>query len=150
HGVQVLQRGTQDRSRSPGRARVHRRGVLDDEQPAEGRGAPRPTEQAVLLPVLRVHRAEEGRGEIQDGVGVEVARLRARRGKTNARHAGRFCLQHTSGEIPGRGGYLRCLLTSLVISNMLTLLLPPKTAFRASSALIMRRFFVSCSLFLLM
>src|SRR6266853_1712708 len=43
--------------------------------------------------------------------------------------------------------YLRCLLTSLVISNIETLFLPPNTALRASSAVIMRRFLVSCSLF---
>src|SRR3546814_8975574 len=41
---------------------------------------------------------------------------------------------------------LMCLLTSLVISNMLTLDLPPKTFFSLSSALIWRRFFWSCRL----
>src|SRR5580765_505306 len=46
--------------------------------------------------------------------------------------------------------YLRCLLTSLVISNMLTVALPPKTALSASSALIMRLFFLSCRPFFLM
>src|SRR4051812_7447886 len=46
--------------------------------------------------------------------------------------------------------YLRCLLTSLVISNMLTVALPPNTAFNASSALIMRLFFLSCRPFFLM
>ena len=46
--------------------------------------------------------------------------------------------------------YFRCLLTSLVISNMLTVALPPKTGLSAASALIMRRFFVSCSPFFLM
>ena len=39
--------------------------------------------------------------------------------------------------------YFKCLLTSLVISNMLTVALPPKTAFSAASALIMRLFFGS-------
>src|SRR3546814_8866597 len=43
-----------------------------------------------------------------------------------------------------------CLLTSLVISNMLTLDLPPKTFFSLSSALIWRRFFWSCRLCFLM
>src|SRR3546814_20518425 len=41
---------------------------------------------------------------------------------------------------------LMCLLTSLVISNMLTLDLPPKTFFSCSSSLILLRFFWSCSL----
>src|SRR3546814_5729684 len=45
---------------------------------------------------------------------------------------------------------LMCLLTSLVISNMLTLDLPPKTFFSLSSALIWRRFFWSCRLCFLM
>src|SRR4051812_42643433 len=48
------------------------------------------------------------------------------------------------------GLYLRCLPTSLVISNMLTFALPPNTSLSASSALICRRFFASCSLFFLM
>ena len=46
--------------------------------------------------------------------------------------------------------YFRCLLTSLVIANMLTWLLPPNTALSASSALIMRLFFLSCRPFFLM
>ena len=37
--------------------------------------------------------------------------------------------------------YLTCLFTSFVISNMLTVALPPNTAFNASSALIIRLFF---------
>lgn len=41
--------------------------------------------------------------------------------------------------------YLRCLLTSRVISNMETCLTPLNTGRRLSSALIMRRFFESCS-----
>src|SRR4029453_15073468 len=46
--------------------------------------------------------------------------------------------------------YLRCLFTSLVISNMLTTLLPPKTGLRAASAWMLRRFLASWSLFFLM
>src|SRR5437762_12456512 len=46
--------------------------------------------------------------------------------------------------------YFRCLLTSLVISNMLTVALPPNTALSGSSALIMRLFFLSCRPFFLM
>src|SRR3954463_13687871 len=43
-----------------------------------------------------------------------------------------------------RGGdYLMCLLTSLVISNIETLPLPPNTGLSLSSALIMRRSFAS-------
>jgi len=45
--------------------------------------------------------------------------------------------------------YLTCPETSLVISNMLTCFLPPKTTFSASSALIKVRFFSSWSLFFL-
>src|ERR1700723_2513500 len=47
------------------------------------------------------------------------------------------------------GGYFRCLLTSFVIANMFTEALPPKTAFRFSSALIIRLFFLSWSPFFL-
>src|SRR5260370_21319463 len=46
--------------------------------------------------------------------------------------------------------YFRCLLTSLVISNMLTCALPPNTGFSMSSDLIMRLFFLSCRPFFLM
>src|SRR5262249_18879169 len=48
------------------------------------------------------------------------------------------------------GDYLRCLATSLVISNIETCFLPPKTSLSLSSALIMRRFTLSCRLFFLM
>src|SRR3954454_22507326 len=46
--------------------------------------------------------------------------------------------------------YLTCLLTNLVISNMLTCALPPNTGFSASSDLIIRLFFLSCRPFFLM
>src|SRR5579871_6820567 len=46
--------------------------------------------------------------------------------------------------------YFTCLLTSLVISNMLTCALPPNTCFSASSDLIMRLFFLSWRPFFLM
>src|SRR2546421_12319551 len=46
--------------------------------------------------------------------------------------------------------YLRCLLTSLVISNMLTCALPANTGFSASSEWIIRLFFLSCRPFFLM
>ena len=49
-----------------------------------------------------------------------------------------------------RARYLTCLLTSFVISNMLTVFLPPKTAFNVSSELIIRLFFLSCRPFFLM
>ena len=63
------------------------------------------------------------------------------RGETQQRDARRMtrppeCCQ--CGE-----GYLMCLLTSLVISNIETLALPPNTALSLSSALIMRRSFAS-------
>jgi MFS family permease len=55
---------------------------------------------------------------------------------------------------PGRsrtvGDYLRCLLTSLVISNIDTWRLPPNTSLSLSSALIMRLFLLSCRLLRLM
>ena len=41
------------------------------------------------------------------------------------------------------GIYLRCLLTSLVISNMDTCFLPPKISLSFSSALMLRLFFAS-------
>ena len=50
----------------------------------------------------------------------------------------------------GVRNYFTCLLTRLVISNMFTWALPPKTGFSAASALIMRRFFWSWRLFFLM
>src|SRR6185436_2149813 len=50
----------------------------------------------------------------------------------------------------GACGYFRCLLTSFVISNMLTVALPANTGFSASSALIIRLFFLSCRPFFLM
>src|SRR5258705_2674825 len=48
------------------------------------------------------------------------------------------------------GCYLRCLLTSLVISNIETWDLPPNTGLSLSSALMLRRFFLSCRLLRLM
>src|SRR4051794_20842443 len=56
----------------------------------------------------------------------------------------------TSHQPQRRSAYFRCLLTNLVISNMLTCALPPNTALSASSALIMRLFFLSCRPFFLM
>ena len=42
--------------------------------------------------------------------------------------------------------YFRCFATSLVISNMFTVDLPPNTPFNTASALIIRLSFGSCSL----
>jgi hypothetical protein len=50
----------------------------------------------------------------------------------------------------GKENYFKWLETSLVISNIDTCFLPPKTAFSLSSALIMRLFASSCSLDFLM
>src|SRR5690606_5738389 len=50
----------------------------------------------------------------------------------------------------GPRDYLRFLETSLVMSNIETWPLPPKTTLSLSSALIMRRFFLSCRLCFLM
>src|SRR6185295_11330695 len=50
----------------------------------------------------------------------------------------------------GCSDYLRCLLTSLVISNIETWDLPPNTGLSLSSALMLRRFFLSCRLWRLM
>jgi len=49
-----------------------------------------------------------------------------------------------------RSRYFRCLLTSLVISNMFTAPLPPNTVLSGGSALIMRLFLASCRPFFLM
>ena len=51
---------------------------------------------------------------------------------------------------PASPVYLRCLETSLVISNIDTCFLPPKTSLSLSSALIMRRLVLSWRLFFLM
>lgn len=63
--------------------------------------------------------------------------------KTPAR-CGRVCLAS------GKTDYCRWLEMSLVISNMDTCFFPPNTALSLSSALIMRLFALSCSLFFLM
>lgn len=64
----------------------------------------------------------------------------------------RSCFLRTYGPTGDNeaGSYLTCLFTSFVISNMLTCDLPLNTAFRLASALIIRRFFLSCRPFLLM
>src|SRR3954452_5515647 len=49
-----------------------------------------------------------------------------------------------------RWRYLRCFVTSFVISNIETWPLPPKIGFRLSSALMLRRFLASCRPFRLM
>jgi hypothetical protein len=46
--------------------------------------------------------------------------------------------------------YFMCFESNLVISNIETFFLPPKTRCSLSSALIIRRFIVSCNLFFLM
>ena len=46
--------------------------------------------------------------------------------------------------------YLRCLLTSLVMSNIDTWDFEPKIGLSFSSALMLRRFFLSCRPFFLM
>lgn len=74
--------------------------------------------------------------------------------KGRACQPARLCVLRALGASASSRGlrdlYFRCLFTSFVISNMLTLDLPPKTGFSASSALIIRLFFASCSLFFLM
>jgi len=50
----------------------------------------------------------------------------------------------------GSARYFRCALTSLVISNIETCFLPLNTALSLSSALMLRLFALSCSLFFLM
>jgi len=73
---------------------------------------------------------------------------------SNVPHGGMAIVRSTCA--PGRArpgdadAYFRCLLTSLVISNMFTLALPPNTGLSAASALIVRLFLGSCSLFFLM
>lgn len=63
---------------------------------------------------------------------------------------GEFLIQKPTGRKTSLGRYLICFETSLVISNMLTDFLPPKTTLRLSSALICVRFLASWSLFFLM
>jgi len=46
----------------------------------------------------------------------------------------------TADRVPGAICYFKCFPTSLVISNMLTVALPPKTVFSVGSALIIRLF----------
>ena len=80
------------------------------------------------------------------------AREESRRGRDAARSARRTDLRGGggAGRALNRGRqpravYLRCLLTSFVISNMLTEDFPPNTAFSVASALIIRLFFLSWS-----
>src|SRR5215475_8480450 len=49
-----------------------------------------------------------------------------------------------------KASYFTCLLTNLVISNIVTVFFPPKTALSLSSALMLVFFFLSCRLFFLM
>src|SRR5688572_10131371 len=83
----------------------------------------------------------------------------ARRGgqrPDSCRSRSRGCKQNGRPPLPRRRpfqnriGYLRCLLTSLVISNIETCFLPPNTSFSFSSALMLRRFLLSWSPFFLM
>src|SRR5215208_3471316 len=80
----------------------------------------------------------------RQAVQAAVVPTRAAKGDDGAQPAGR---RH-SGSSDGRF-YFRCFPTSFVMSNMFTDALPPKTVFKASSALIMRRFFLSCRPFFL-
>jgi hypothetical protein len=82
---------------------------------------------------------EERRGEERRTVGIGE-------GSDNGHHHDGRRLQTDDR----RDAYFRCFPTSLVISNMLTTALPPNTVFSAGSALIIRLFFGSCSLFFLM
>src|ERR1700737_102899 len=68
----------------------------------------------------------------------------------NAEGTGRPAARPFAPEGDARDRYLRCLLTSFVISNIETWLLPPNTGFRFSSALIWRRFLASWRPFRLM
>jgi len=79
-------------------------------------------------------------------------------GETLSRTVGPACWTtglSGKGDYPGapcparrdsKESYFRCLLTSLVISNIETCFLPPNTGLSFSSALIMRLFLLSCSL----
>jgi len=53
------------------------------------------------------------------------------------------------GSVLAHNLYFKCFETSLVISNMFTVDFPPNTIFKTASALIIRLFFGSCSLFFL-
>ena len=72
---------------------------------------------------------------------VRSPRRRGRRSRSPAAFCAAGLGSGGDQRLPSPDSYLRCLPTSLVISNMLTTDLPPKTAFSLSSALIMRLFF---------
>jgi len=78
--------------------------------------------------------------DADSGESARAGRRPARKKAAGGRRAGSRLQDH----------YFRCELTSLVISNMDTCFLPPKTAFNLSSALIIRLLMASCSLFFLM
>ena len=102
---------------------------------------------------MDMRRADAEAGPHRDAVGVATASGledagdsgpgRTRGSATERREAPVFALS-------GRMTQLRCLLTSLVISNIDTVRLPPKTARSLSSALMFRRSFASWRLFLRM
>src|ERR1043166_3679207 len=73
-----------------------------------------------------------------------------RRAPAPEKQRGTRSLSASPSRVESSGVYLRCLLTSLVISNIETLPLPLKTGFSLSSALIMRRSFASWRLLRLM
>src|SRR5258708_36461484 len=80
---------------------------------------------------------------------MSTLRLRARRAKNTKAKSARAGVLLALAKFGIGGAYLRCLLTSLVISNIVTVFLPPKTAFNASSALMLVLFFLSWSPFFL-
>jgi hypothetical protein len=87
----------------------------------------------------------------EGGVRVSTVAPCPARPKRKARPSGRASRIHPDETRPYEVAvYFRCLLTSLVISNIDTCFLPPNTPTRLASALIMRLFLASCSLFFLM
>jgi hypothetical protein len=76
---------------------------------------------------------------------------RTPKGRTGERHVPSIARSRRRGVMRHCvRGYLRCLLTSFVISNIETWALPPNTGFRFSSALMLRRFLASWRPFRLM
>jgi hypothetical protein len=72
-------------------------------------------------------------------------------GPTRVRMPGPLKFRRSCSQLStAASAYFRCFETSLVISNMFTVDLPPNTTFSGASALIIRLFFGSCSLFFLM
>ena len=84
------------------------------------------------------------------GVQIQAFAMEVDMATRSKKKPGEFLIQKPTGQKTSSARYLICFETSLVISNMLTDFLPPKTTLSLSSALICVRFLASWSLFFLM